>query len=234
MKLSQRPVRCVAAVAALLVPYIAHSQMPAMLPSVPPQGLQALAQFAAWNNQRLRAYRWVETVTVTVGGRPLPARQALCWYAADGTIARLPIAAPQAEPTGGQLQKSRVAEVAAEIEAARELSARYLPIRPDELVRALQTRPVQFQRDGVNDEQVLLTDYEKRGDQLRLSLDPVSRQLRNITVSTYFATPAEPLLGAVQFATLVDGTRYPSVTTLEAPSKQLSIRIDNAGFSLVR
>ena len=233
MKRLELPVRRAAAFAALFVPYIASSQVP-MLPAAPAQGLQAVAQSAAWNNQRLHAYRWVETVTVTVGGRQQPPRQALCWYAADGTITRLQISAPQAEPTGGPLRKSKIAEVAAEIDAARELNARYLPIRPDELVRALQIRRVQYQRDGFNDEQVLVMDYEKPGDQLRFSLDPVSRLLRAITVSTYFVTPADPMSTTVQFATLVDGTRYPSVTILEAPSKQLSIRIDNAGYSLVR
>jgi len=205
-----------------------------LVPAAAPTGLQALAQAAAWNNQRLRAYRWVETITVTVGGRRLPPRQALCWYAAAGTIARLPIGATQVEPAAGPLPKRKIAEVTAEIEAARELGARYLPIRPEELARALQTRPVQFQRDGVNDEQVVVTGYEKPGDQLQLSLEPVTKRLRHITVSTYLATPAEPMLAAVQFATLGDGTRYPSVTTLEAPSRQLSIRIDNTDFSLAR
>jgi len=232
MKLPGFPVRQAAAIAAWLVPYIACSQVP-MPPPAALQGLQALAQAAAWNNQRLRSYRWVETTTVTVGGRRQPPRQALCWYAPDGRIERLPIGAPQAEPTGGPLLKSKVAEVTAEIDAAHELTARYLPLRPDELVRALQTRPVQFQRDGINDEQILVKDYEKRGDQLQLSLDPVTRQLRRISVSSYFATAAEPLLAAVQFATLEDGTRYPGVTTLEAPSKQLSITIVNAGFTPV-
>src|SRR5262249_10255487 len=115
--------------------------------------------------------------------------------------------------------------------AARELSARYLPIRPEELARALQTSPVQFQRDGVNDEQVLVKNYEKHGDQLQLNLDPVTRQLRSISVTTYFSTATEPLLAAVQFSTLEDGTRFPRFTTLEAPSKQLSITIANADFS---
>ena len=67
-----------------------------------------------------------------------------------------------------------------------------------------------------------------------LGIEPVSKRLRNIEVNTYFATPGEPLLASVQFATLEDGTKYPRVTTLEAPSKQLSIRIENAGFSLAR
>jgi hypothetical protein len=222
--------------AALFVPYIACSQMPAV-PPAPPQGLQALVQSAASNNQRLRAYRWVETTTISVGGRLQPPLQAICWYAADGTISRLPIGPTRAEPPGGlaghSVLKSKIAEVKAEIGAARELNARYLPIRPDELGRALQTRRVEFQRDSVNDEYVLIMDYEKPGDQLRLNLDPVTKQLRSIAVGTYFASPAEPMQAAVQFATLEDGTRYPRVTTLEAPSKQLSIRIDNAGFSPV-
>ena len=234
MKATPKYPRRSAAIAALLVPYVACSQVPAM-PSAPSQGLQALAQSAAFNNQRLHAYRWLETTTISVGGRPQPPRQALCWYAADGTISRLPIGTTRAAPSRGPLRQaivnSKIAEVKAEIDAARELNARYLPIRSDQLARALQTRRVQFQRDGINDEQVLIMDYEKPGDQLRLNIDQSTKQLHSIAVSTYFATPAESMQASVQFATLADGTRYPSVTTLEAPSKQLSIRIDNAGFS---
>jgi len=234
MKTPQISPRRSAAIAALLVPYVACSQTPAM-PPAPPPALQSIVQSAALNNQRLHAYRWVEAATISVGGRPQPPRQALCWYAADGTISRLAIGQTQAEPSGGPLRqaivKSKIAEVTAEIGAARELNARYLPIRPDELARALQAHRVQFQRDGVSDEQILIMDYEKPGDQLRLNLDPATKQLRSIAVSTYFATPADSMQVSVQFATLADGTRYPRVTTLEAPSKQLSMRIDNTGFS---
>src|SRR5262249_33280201 len=71
MKLPQMSARRSAPLAALLVPCIACSQMTAM-PPAPPQGLQALAQSAALNNQRLHAYRWVETTTISVGGRVQP------------------------------------------------------------------------------------------------------------------------------------------------------------------
>ena len=221
-------------VAALSLPCIAAAQIPAV-PPAPPPGLQSLAQAAALNNERLHAYHWIETTTITVAGSLEPPRQSLCWYAAGGTASRVPVGQPPAAPSGGPLRqalmKSKLAQISAEIGEARELNARYFPIRPGELAQALQTRRIQFQRDTVGDESVIVMDFEKPGDQLRLDLDAVTKQLRSLSVSTYFSTPTEPMQASVQFAALEDGTRYPHVTVLQAPSRQISIRIEDSGFS---
>jgi hypothetical protein len=55
-------------------------------------------------------------------------------------------------------------------------------------------------------------------------------QVDRIFVKTYFDTPEDAMTIEVRFSTLADGTSYPALTSIEAPSKKLSITTSESDF----
>jgi hypothetical protein len=210
---------------------------PPTAPSALPLRIQALQQAEIQNEQRLHTYQWIESTTVTMNGSPKPPKQALCRYTAEGALAKIPLGPqqPAPQPSGGPLRRhmmeKKIEEVQEDGAEVRGLVALYLPMRPTGLSQAFETRRVDFEHAGASADTLVISDYVKPGDQLTMELDPLTMRLRRITVRTYFSSPREVLTASVDFAALWDGTTYPSVTTISAPSKKLAITTANSNFT---
>ena len=223
-------------VVTLALSNLGHSQTPAA-PEALQQKIQGMQLSAAQNEQKLHQYQWIETATVTMNGTPRPPKQSICRYSPYGTLVKTPIGAQGGPPpvSGGPLRRhimeKKIEEAEQELAATRELTARYLPLNPGTLKQSLQTRRIDLEHEPTGGNALVINDYAKSGDRLILDLDTATLQMRRITVKSYFRSPGDPFTATVQFSVLGDGTTYPSITTIDAPAKKLSITTVSSSFS---
>jgi hypothetical protein len=129
------------------------------------------------------------------------------------------------------MEKKKMGEIKDEMTEVHEVAAMYLPLNPDKLQGAMQNDQATLDRDGTGDNAISVSGYVKPGDQLTLHLNPTTQKIQNISVKTFLDTPDDPLAITLQFLMLDDGTTYPSVTTIAAPSKNISITTLSSDFS---
>ena len=200
------------------------------------QRLQAMQQASAISQQQLHSYQWIESTTLTIDGKAKEPKQSLCSYSADGHLIKKPMGG-SGEPqiSGGPLKKhiirKKVEEFQEEMAEVSSLTALYLPLNNGRLRDALHTRRVDYEHEQGAGFTVIVSDYAKPGDQLRITLNPDSLQIQRIVVQTYFDSPRDTLTADVRFSELADGTVYPSVTTINATGKKLQIATVSSDFS---
>jgi hypothetical protein len=237
MRYQKGPLRVLAAVAPFVFGCIAWSQ--ATPPSDPQAAsAQVLQQFSAQNTGQLRAYQWIETTSTSVQGHSMPAKKFICRFAPDGTLTRTPLdpqqnGSPQLKggPLMRSMEKKKMAEVKEQMVQVHEVTAMYLPLNPAKLSEAIETHHVDFEHDPTSGDALSLSDYAKPADRLTFTLNSTTRQVQRIYVKTFLSGSDDPLNLTVQFSNLADGTTYPSVTTIEAPAKKISITTLSSDFS---
>jgi hypothetical protein len=233
-------------ISAALFPFafssLVSSQTQATATPPPVPDIQTLQQITTQNASQLHAYQWIETTTTTTTAQGQSTSQrAVCRFAPDGTLTKTPLDPQQnsAQQNSAQQMKGgllmqmmakkrmgQAGQAGNEIAQVNELASMYLPLNPDKLTEAAQAG------DGTNGSAVILNDYAKPGDQVQLSLDSTMQTIKGMTVKSYLTAPEEdPLSISTQFSKLGDGTTYPSVTTIKAPSKQISITTLSSDFS---
>src|SRR5688572_30236291 len=131
----------------------------AQAPPSPDQMVAALRQNLAESQKRLRQYEWIETTAFSLKGEEKSRKQQRVYYAADGTLTKLPIGdAPATAPQqssarrGGRL-KERIVEnkkddIQEYMEQAVALIHKYVPPDPALIQKAkdagrMQAQPVQ-------------------------------------------------------------------------------------------
>jgi hypothetical protein len=210
------------------------------------QKVQQMQMAMAANEQRLHSYQWVESTTLTVKARSIPTKQSLCKYAADGTVVKTAFGTSvqqESGPRGGPFKhrvEAKKEKIQGDVEQIQSLVQTYLPFSQEKIKEVLRAGKVFFEHDGTNSDAVILADYAKPGDQLRISLNQTTKQVDRISIKTYLAAPEDGEDGIdvdvavdVHCATLPDGTVYPALMSIKAPSKKLSITTANSKFSKV-
>ena len=190
----------------------------------------------AMNEQQLRGYQWIETTTLTIDGKPRPPQPSICRYASDGTLHKTPLQSPATpQVSGGPLRKhiaeKKIEEFQEKVAQIHILTAMYLPLSSEKLGQALHGSRVNLEPDGANGSAIIVNDYAKLGDQLRLTLNVSTMRMQRIGIKSYFDQPTDALTADVQFSLLPDGTVYPSITSINAPSKKISITTASSDFS---
>ena len=200
--------------------------------------IQMLQEFAAQNAAQLRAYQWIETTTATVDGHTRPAQKSLCRFGPDGSLVRTPLDAQQngspqlkGGPVMRSMERKKMDEIKEEMAQVHEVTAMYLPLNPESLIEAVRTRQVGFEREPTGSTAVVLSNYAKQGDQLTFAMDSSARQIQSVSVRTFLSSLNDPLSITVQFSRLEDGTVYPSITNIQAPTEQISITTLSSDFS---
>jgi hypothetical protein len=206
-------------------------------PDMLQQKVQQMEQATVKNEQQLHTYQWVESTTLTIDGTTRPPKQSLCRYAADGTVVKTPVGSSD-EPRmpGGPMKhiaEKKKEKVEDEVDQIHALMQLYLPFNQAKLQEVLRTGKVDLEHDGTNGDALILNNYAKPGDELRLALNPTTMRIEQISVMTYFDEPKDAMRVEIHFAILPDGTVYPTLTSIEAPSKKLSIETANSDFSKV-
>jgi len=168
----------------------------------------------------------------------------MCRYAPDGKVQRTPLGTGGAGAEerdlgaplrGGLIRRARMEKekkaTQESLEQARALTQMYLPLDRSELKKAITSGQVSVDRTSSSQMVVVISNYIKRGDEVKLIVDPTMGQLNSVSIKTYFDKPKNTLTASMQFTTLADGAEYPSFTTVDAPSKKLSLSTTSSGFA---
>jgi hypothetical protein len=224
-------------IAGLAVPVLLMAQGQA-----PQEQVAALKQSLAKSQATLKTYEWIETTTISLKGEEKSRKQNRCYYGADGKVQKVPLEgepAPAADSGGGRggrrgarvkahVVENKKEEISEYMKQAVALVHRYLP--PD-------AGKIQASRDAGKATasmvepgrraRVEFGDYLQPGDALAIEFNPQSSHLLSMQVTTKLED--DPVTLNVQFADLPDGTTYQSATLLDAPAKNIGVKIENSG-----
>jgi len=217
-------------IALLLGPAIVKSQSADVQERV-----AALKQTVAQNQQRLRQYQWIETTVITVAGDEKSREQKQCYYGADGALQKITISTspPPEEKFGlrGLIAEHKKEEMADYMKRAAALVHSYVPPNPERLQAVKEAGMVSLDMPGAGGVARLnFGNYLKPGDRLSVEIDPNSIQLTALRVASYLDDANDAVDLDVRFASLDDGTRYPSNEVLFAKAKNLVVNVTNSGY----
>jgi hypothetical protein len=187
------------------------------------------------SQQDLRTYQWVETTTVLVNGEQKSYKEESCYYGADGSIQKLPIAssAPPKKKFGlrGAIQESKTEEMTDTMKQAAGLVKSYIPPNTFLIDQAVNSGNVTV--DMLQPGQVVrlnFKNYKLPGDVFSITLDIQTNRLLGMGVSTYMGDPSKPVNMVAQMGTLMDGATYTARTELQVPSANIEVDIVNTGY----
>ena len=187
------------------------------------------------SQQDLRTYQWVETTTVNVNGEQKSYKEESCYYGADGSLQKIPIASspPPKKKFGlrGAIQESKIEEMTDTMKQATALVKSYLPPNPALLDQAVKTGNVTL--DMLVPGQVVrlnFKNYKMPGDVLSITVNIQTNKLLGVAVNTYLGDPSSPVTMASQMGTLMDGATYTARTELQLPSKNIEVDVVNTGY----
>ncbi len=228
--LKSRFVFATCSIALLLTPVIVRSQPPEVQ-----QRVAALKQSVAQNQQRLRQYEWIETTVISVAGDEKSRVQKQCYYGADGALQKVPVSAspPPKEKFGlrGMIAEHKKEELTDYMKSAVALVSNYIPPNPERLEAAKAAGMVSLDVPAPGQAARLnFGSYLKPGDRMSVEIDPASIQLTALRVASYLDDPQDAVDLDVRFASLDDGTRYPSTEVLFAKAKNLVVNVTNSGY----
>jgi hypothetical protein len=206
--------------------------------------IQQLQRAFADREKKPHQYQWIETTTTTFDGRTRPPKQMMCEYGPDGKIHKTPLGAQSEDSQQGRsgspmrgglirgiVMEKKKKDAKETVEQVRALTQMYLPVDRDKLKTAITSGRVSLEQASPSQNVVGIRNYAKKGDEVTLTLDPHTAQLEAVSVKTYFNKPQETLTASMQFTILSDGARYPSSTTIDAPSKKLSLETTSSDFA---
>ena len=187
------------------------------------------------SQQDLRTYQWVETTTVLLKGEQKSYKEESCYYGADGSLQKIPIASspPPKKKFGlrGAIQESKMEEMTDTMKQATALVKSYLPPNPALLDQAVKTGNVTL--DMLQPDQVVrlnFKNYKLPGDVLSITVNIQTNRLLAVGVTTYLGDPSKPVSMASQMGTLMDGATYTARTELDVPSLQIEVDVVNTGY----
>jgi|WetSurMetagenome_2_1015567.scaffolds.fasta_scaffold55081_2 hypothetical protein len=187
------------------------------------------------SQQDLRTYQWVETTTVLVKGEQKSYKEESCYYGADGSLQKVPIAssAPPKKKFGlrGAIQESKMEEMTDTMKQAAALVKSYVPPNPALLDQAVKTGNVTV--DMLQPGQVVrlnFKNYKLPGDVFSITLNVQTNKLLGMSVSTYLGDPSKPVSMVAQMGTLMDGATYTARTELEVPALNIEVDVVNTGY----
>jgi hypothetical protein len=106
------------------------------------------------------------------------------------------------------------------------LMKQYLPPAPDRIKADMPSANISVPTNG--EVKITFPNYWKQGDQLTLTVDKVSKTLKDVLVTS--TLDLDPVTFHVSFSQLPDGTNYPASTSLESPAKDLRILVTTSDY----
>lgn len=215
---------------------------PQQQPPTPQQRVENLKQWLQYSQKQMRAYVWVETTTVSKDGEVKSKDQKKCFYAPDGTLQKVPISQESSDSSGppgilpagkviGKLAEHKQEEAKQYMKDVVDLVHSYLPPNQGLIQQAVNSGNVGV--DMVKPGSLVrinFANYLKKGDQLAVDVNPSTNQLLGMHVKTYLDSPDDAVQLDSSMAVLPDGTIYMQQATLQAPSKGLTVTIQNANY----
>jgi hypothetical protein len=204
------------------------------------QKLGAVKQAAANNQAALKQYQWTESMQVSIGPIQRPPQQFTCKYGPDGTVQKTPVGDSQQQPSGLAGSKLLEAKVQQAMEQTKEymeqvqaLIKQYVPPDPEKMQKAYAAGNAKVDTSNPGTAQMTFKNYVQDGDSLAFTFNEGTKKMSDLNINTYLNAPADAVTVAVQFATLPDGTSYPSQTTVHAAAKNLTITTTNSNYQKI-
>jgi hypothetical protein len=230
------------AAASLLFAAVTLTQKPAGGEQGMQEKVALLKQSLAQNQAALKQYTWTETTQISLKGEVKKQEQKECRYGPDGKVQKTPIqGADQAQQTGGRrggiikkkIIEHKVTEMKDYMERVAALVHEYVPPDPQKIhaAEAAGNLSIQAGQGGAN---LIIKNYLKEGDTVMIGFDSAAKKIRSYKVQSYLDKPNEDVVTlAVDFASLPDGTNYPQQSVLDAPGKQIQVKVTNSGYKKV-
>jgi hypothetical protein len=198
------------------------------------QKLAAVKESVARNQAALRQYTWTEHTDILLKGEVKSAKDNICRYGPDGQVQKTPLGAPQAKKEMRGVRKrvveKKVNELTDYMERASALIHRYMPPSPQQMQSVFQAGNAAVAQAGPGGIELQFKDYVKPGDSLVFSFDSATKAIRKIAVKSYLDDAKDAVTLDVIFQNLPDGTNYTSATTLNAPAKQVQVKVTNVNY----
>ena len=109
------------------------------------------------------------------------------------------------------------------------LAKQYTTPNPQLLMQAKQAGNISLE-PGDGTVSLVIKNYVKQGDSMTFTLDPQSKQLQNVRVSSYLNDPSDAVTISAEFAQLPDGTNHVASTLINGVSKQLTVNEQNSNY----
>lgn len=200
----------------------------------PQERVVALKASLAASQAILKGYEWVETTVVSVKGDEKSRLMNKCYYGADGKVQKIPLtqAPPEEKRRGlrGRIAEAKKEEMADYMKSAVALVKDYLPPDPVLIEKAKQAGKLSVSPQPGQRARLTFSDYVKPGDSLALDVDLGNNRPAEAKVNTYLDAKTEPVTLEVKFGTLDNNAVYVTTTRLEAPSKSLTVDVQNSGY----
>jgi len=207
----------------------------------------ALKQSIAQNQASLKTYSWTETTQISLKGEVKKQEQKQCQYGPDGKVQKTPVpgaeapSEPQQQQTGGrgrrggvvkkEIVEKKVGEMKDYMQQVAALVHQYVPPDPQKIQAAQAAGNLAIQPGQQGLVTLTIKNYVKDGDSLALGFDSAAKKIRSYDVSSYLKNPKDdPVKLAVSFASLPDGTNYAQQSVLDAPSKNIQVKVTNADY----
>ncbi|HLY02037.1 MAG TPA: hypothetical protein VKR56_06005 [Candidatus Cybelea sp.] len=199
------------------------------------QKMQQVKQLMAANQQQLSRYTWQTQETISVKGDVKEQSVYQVALGSDGRQTRTLIAQPVAPSSGGR-QHGIIHRVKENFEAYAQqvgaLSKSYLPLNPTKIQQLYSRGSVAVKpATSTGYSTIVISNYLKQGDAILMTLRNNPKALTSIDVSSYLDQPSDGVTIQVRFASLPDGTRYASTTTVNGQSKNLTIVDRSTNFT---
>lgn len=214
--------------AALALPAFAQQPSPA-------ERVAALKATMAASQVVLKQYEWIETTVVSLKGEEKSRQMNRCYYGADGGVQKVPLTTPPPEEKKrglrGKIAESKKEEMTDYMKSAVALVKSYVPPMPALIEAAKEKGKVSVdvlqpgKRARLN-----FRDYLKPGDTLSVEVDLTNNRMLALTVKSHLEDAKDAVTLEARMATLADGTSYADTITLNAPVKNISVKVDNSGY----
>lgn len=200
----------------------------------PQERVEALNASLTASQAILKSYEWVETTVVSLKGEEKSRQMSKCYHGADGEVQKIPLTTPPpaAKKRGlrGKVAESKKEEMTGYMKSAVALVKQYVPPEPVLIEKAKQAGKVSVSPLPGQRARLTFSDYVKPGDSFALVLDLGNNRPVEAKVSSYLDSRQDAVTMDVKFSTLDNNATYASKTTLNAPSKSLSVSVENTGY----
>ncbi|MBL9175798.1 MAG: hypothetical protein JNL10_19805, partial [Verrucomicrobiales bacterium] len=202
----------------------------------PAERLSALKSEITASQTALKQYQWIRTTVISVNGEEKSRKQERCYYGLDGKLTQVELTpeVPPQEPRGPlrrRIAERKREELTGFMKEAVALVHQYLPPSPALIQASKDAGKMTIQPlDAGQNARVTFADYRQKGDSLALVVDLANNHLTAAAVQSALDSGKSPVTLNATFGTLAGGITYPSISVLEAPSKNLKVTVENSGY----
>jgi hypothetical protein len=183
----------------------------------------------------LQHYEWVENIVVSIKGEEKSHQMNRCYFGADGGVQKIPLTTPppaeMKRGLRGRIIENKKEEMTDYMKSAVELVKSYVPPSPA-LIQAAKDKgnvSVDIIEPGKR-ARLNFRNYLKPKDELSVEIDLATNHLLRMTVKSHLESAEDAVNLEARFGSLADGTIYTDTVTLDAPAKNIQVKVDNSGY----